>query len=299
MTSEYAFSSSTTMPPLPTFSLPLTSGNPPAGYGWSDRDFSAISTTTAFQSAIDNRDVFFGRPRCIVCGYPTTLEHCHIIMQSESELWQELKERNWIPQKAKAEPKHEPRGGMRLCPNHRSQFDAYNFFIRYVPDLRKFIFINYSQRPELQDFHGKAVGLDINDVHAPFPSLFIIHEMRVRGFHPFQPLAPIVSDDMPWQDWIVSEGVFNDATNSFHRRKLPNQVRPSHEFAQVQLQPSHETTTTSVPGQHRIELNANVIEEILAATYASPSWKACMVEGTSWTGTAEENVEKYKAIMED
>jgi len=24
-----------------------------------------------------------------------------------------------------------------------------------------------------------------------------------------------------------------------------------------------------------------------------PSWKACEVEGTSWTGTAEENIQKY------
>jgi hypothetical protein len=24
-----------------------------------------------------------------------------------------------------------------------------------------------------------------------------------------------------------------------------------------------------------------------------PSWKACQVEGTSWTGTAQENIQKY------
>ncbi|KAG6820292.1 hypothetical protein H0H93_002730 [Arthromyces matolae] len=267
------------MPPLPTFPLPLTSGNPPSGYGWSDRDFSALSTTTAFQTGIDRRDVFFGEPRCIVCGYPKTLKYCHIIRQSERLLWRELKQRNWIPQKAKEEPKHEPRGGMRLCVRHRDHFDAYDFFIRFDPDLDKFILINYSQLRVLEDFHGKAVGLDIDDVHAPFPSLLIIHEMRVRGFHPFQPLAPIVSDDIPWQDWIVSEGVFNDVARSFHREQSPtSQVQPSHGSAQLQLQPSLPTTTNSVPGQHPLELNSNVIQQILAATYASRSWKACMLE---------------------
>jgi hypothetical protein len=40
-------------------------------------------------------------------------------------------------------------------------------------------------------------------------------------------------------------------------------------------------------------MNADVIAEILTATHAMPSWKACQVDGTSWTGTAQENIEKY------
>ena len=40
-------------------------------------------------------------------------------------------------------------------------------------------------------------------------------------------------------------------------------------------------------------LNADVIDDILAATYASASWKACQMEGTSWAGTGEENIKKY------
>lgn len=31
---------------------------------------------------------------------------------------------------------------------------------------------------------------------------------------------------------------------------------------------------------------------ILAATRAMPSWKACQMEGASWSGTTEENIEK-------
>lgn len=50
-----------------------------------------------------------------------------------------------------------------------------------------FVFVNYSNQPELQQFHGTVVGIESDDAHAPFSSLFIIHEMRVRGFRPFQP----------------------------------------------------------------------------------------------------------------
>jgi len=42
-----------------------------------------------------------------------------------------------------------------------------------------------------------------------------------------------------------------------------------------------------------LALNPDVIADILAATRAMPSWKACQMEGTGWTGTAEENIQKY------
>jgi hypothetical protein len=43
-------------------------------------------------------------------------------------------------------------------------------------------------------------------------------------------------------------------------------------------------------------LNADVITDILTATCAMLSWKACQIEGMSWTGTAEENIQKYASI---
>ena len=42
-----------------------------------------------------------------------------------------------------------------------------------------------------------------------------------------------------------------------------------------------------------LALNQDVILEILVASRAMPSWKACVVEGTSWEGSAIENIEKY------
>ena len=88
---------------------------------------------------------------------------------------------------------------MLLCKTHRGDFDSYKYFIRFLPDVRliylsfgpsihikqilKFVFINYSGNEYLQEFHGKAIAIDVKDKYAPFASLFIIHEMRVRGFN--------------------------------------------------------------------------------------------------------------------
>ena len=156
------------------------------------------------------------------------------------------------------------------------------------------MFINYSGEPQLQPFHGKAIALDIRDHYAPFPSLFIIHEMRVRAFHPFQPDAPAISHDLSWQDWISSDGFFDDISGSFNHAAPPengNDNKGSPASAQTQV------PTTGGGGRSAVglalELNLDVIAEILSATRAMPSWKACQMEGTSWTGTAEENIQKY------
>ena len=151
------------------------------------------------------------------------------------------------------------------------------------------MFINYSGHEYLQKFHGKAIALDIKDRYAPFPSLFIIHEIRVRGFHPFQPVAPTVPDDILWQDWILSGQVFDNTSNSFKRDSLPPNDNGRSAEAQLPFHPM----TTAPSSQRTLALNADIIADILAATRAMPSWKACEVEGTSWTGTAEENIQKY------
>jgi hypothetical protein len=151
------------------------------------------------------------------------------------------------------------------------------------------VFINYSGDECLQQFHGKAIALDIKDIYAPFPSLFIIHEMCVRGSYAFQPVAPTVPNDILWQDWISSGQVFDNASNSFRRDSPPNDNDRS---VEVQL-PFHPMTTAPSGERTLLALNADVIADILAATRAMLSWKASEGESTSWTGTAEENIQKY------
>ena len=49
--------------------------------------------------------------------------------------WWDLKNCGWIPGQAKDAPRHEPRDGIIMCGNHRVQFDSYDFFIRFFPDV--------------------------------------------------------------------------------------------------------------------------------------------------------------------
>jgi hypothetical protein len=72
---------------LPQFPLPLPPHQPPSGYRWEERDISAVSTTTAFNTGINGRDKFLGQKRCIICGLSTgrVLQHGHIIAQAEPE----------------------------------------------------------------------------------------------------------------------------------------------------------------------------------------------------------------------
>src|ERR1700733_8013654 len=62
-------------------------------------------------------------------------------------------------------------------------------------------------------------------------------------------------------------------------------------FRQAEVVAHHLWSASS--NKRSLALNADVISEILAATRAMPSWKACEVEGTSWAGAAEENIQKY------
>jgi len=159
----------------------------------------------------------------------------------------------------------------------------------------KFVLINYSDERTLRPFHGKAIAIDVKDRHAPFPSIFIIHEMRVRGHNPFASVVHNLPDDIPWQDWILSDGVFDNTSGSFNRIKPPRN-RSSNNSASAQAQLQFQPTTMNVGDtstRRVVEMNADVISNILAATYAMPSWKACQMEGTRWTGTGEENIKKY------
>jgi len=152
----------------------------------------------------------------------------------------------------------------------------------------------------MQPYHGKAVALDILDLHAPFPSIFIIHELCVRAFNPFAPVSPDVPGDLCWQDWIESEevlnsdgslGLFSHQGDHDHSARGINTTLTSLTPIQPQMAGGVPSGRSTLP-----PLDGNLIEKILASTYASPSWKACVVEGMSWAGTADENIEKYRQV---
>ncbi len=107
---------------------------------------------------------------------------------------------------------------------------------------RKFIFVHYDtygRSPELEPYHGKAIGLDINDQHVPLPLLLLVHEFRVRGtnFYQHGPM-PEVEVTTDWQDWMVDQHVVNmrdDGSFTLNRTlgPSPSAGQPSNEQTQV------------------------------------------------------------------
>ncbi|TFK45322.1 hypothetical protein OE88DRAFT_1229372 [Heliocybe sulcata] len=288
------------MPDLHPFPLPLQRNGPPEGFAYDGQTISSASNSSAFRAGLETRDQLLGEQRCVVCGI-SLVRQCLIIPDSESNTWRDLRARGWIPASAKVNSQHEPRNGLSLCPNHQVMFNRYRFFIRYLPKASKFIFVNYagnSVHPmssiEIAPYHGKAIALEVGQRYTPFPSLFIIHEMRARGFHPFAPVSPFVPDDAPWQDWIVSQGAVDSASGHL-RHEAPPGGRFGGGGPQLPVLPTgtNERDTVPPPGMISLGLNADVINEILTATRSLPTWKACMIEGTNWEGSAEENIQKY------
>lgn len=101
----------------------------------------------------------------------------------------------------------------------------------------------------------------------------------------------------PWQDWILSDGVLNDTSGSYFRCDQPpvGDRAPGTNWGMSSM-PTTNAGDGSIGGG-TMELNDEVIADILAATRAMPLWKACEIEGTSWAGTTEENIQKYVSLV--
>ena len=69
-----------------------------------------------------------------------------------------------------------------------------------------FVFVNFSQNPDLEQFHGKTVALDPNHDHSLFPAPFLIQEMRTRGFHPWCTNRPIPRPLSPTYTLVDNDG---------------------------------------------------------------------------------------------
>lgn len=85
------------------------------------------------------------------------------------------------------------------------------------------MFINFSDDPQYQTHHGKAIAINAHEDHSPFPALFLVHEQRVRGFHPFNNISPEIYENVPWQDWILSDDVVDNVPGPGHfKRQSPS-----------------------------------------------------------------------------
>ncbi|KAH9946371.1 uncharacterized protein BXZ73DRAFT_86508 [Epithele typhae] len=279
------------MPTLSSFTLPLDAV--PPGFDPGTEALTDGSNTAAFDTGLDRRDVFLGVRRCVVCGTTISLQHARIIPRIEADTWMELNEHQWLPENAKRSVKHEARNGITLCATHHVSFDRHDFFIRFFPgpdgDMRgaRFVFVNYAEKIDYEPFHYKAIALDPADRYSPIPALFIIHESRVRGRHPFHnPTPDCPGDTIEWAAWIlpVARCVPTVDWQAISTATSPMASPPSGGVSE---------SSTSRPLPH---IN-DALADILAAQRKMPTWRACVAENTSWDGTADENVQKYVATV--
>ncbi|EIW76852.1 hypothetical protein CONPUDRAFT_110500 [Coniophora puteana RWD-64-598 SS2] len=284
------------MSSLNLYPLPYTASNPPAELFRDIETASGRSDTTAFETDLDERDMFLGRRRCVVCGDgDRTLQHCHIIGGKDKPAWNLLKTLGWVPTGVKAEPQHESRNGLTMCPNHHQQFDDWRFFIRFEPNIKKYIFVlcdSYEESQAGKRLHGKAIALDFKDKRSPLPLLFLVHEYMVRGRNFFQRTSD-VEITCEWQDWITTEDVVddgNDGSFAFKRSAAPSS------FSTGRPMPWQLPSTDAPPTGTQPLLtppNGDLVAQLMAVQRTMPSWKEWQKETMGWEGTAEENIKRY------
>ena len=241
-----------------------------------------------------------------------------------------------------------------MCKNHHGLFNAYFFYIRWVPEVRycslsftvathttpfsqfrRFVFVNHSQDPGAEQYHGHSINLNAGDPRLPFHGAFLIQEMRVRGRWPFRTDRPITVP-INWQGHFPAPDDDDDGdgdghddhNNNNNNNKHPGNPDPErgNDAANHDILPSTVMRTPPLPtldsGLNR-DLNEDNSFSVNAATrrqpqtftptnlFANPAelramkhsfsqqpnWKAAVVEGETWEGSAEENIAKWGRLV--
>lgn len=153
---------------------------------------------------------------------------------------------------------------------------------------RRFVLINHSQMPTLERWHGRAINLRADNNRLPFHGAFLVHEMRVRGWWTFRADRPF-SLPIPW--------VFDEADNRRMQSDSISNGPKSHD--------SISTNPTSAGQQPKMFTptnpfaNPTELQSLKDSFSKQPNWKAAVLEGETWEGTAEENVDKWKRLISD
>ena len=146
---------------------------------------------------------------------------------------------------------------------------------------RKFVFINYNRASHRAIFHGKAINLDVDHRLSPFPSIFLIHEMRVRGHNPFALEPDDISSMVEDQDWMreeISDTEHNAAMNLESSMMLLNPVTRTTDNG------SGNSSGGPPAGTLSLALNADVIQKFLSATRQMTSWTRTRRYELGWNG---------------
>ena len=168
----------------------------------------------------------------------------------------------------------------------------------YFQQIRIFVYVNFSQIQDLEQFHGKAVKLDSGHRHSPLPILFLIQEMRTRGFYPWctdRPIHRPLSTTYTVDD-IGRGGVADLGGASVNDTGGMDEPDGSGGAASSCGEPG-EPPSTGINQQYLTFGNPFQDPELLESMRREweqlPNWKSANIEGLTWEGTAEENARKY------
>jgi hypothetical protein len=195
-----------------------------------------------------------------------------------------------------------------MCASHHQEYKDHKFFIRFRPSvsfilysfcitsinvnnggkkqIKRYIFVYFdsyrklTQSQHLQQYHGKAIAVNIDDTFAPLPILFVIHETMARGINFVQPTPDEEVTDS-WQRWMVVGGVVNekeDGTFTFNRDAptsppsgWPIDLQESSAAFAAPHSPVRDVITP---------LTDDIRKELLAYQRTTQSWKAWQSEIT-------------------
>lgn len=126
--------------------------------------------------------------------------------------------------------------------------------------------------------------------------------MRVRGWWPFVGDRPI-SLPIEWQTWMLddphpSDGPLSDEmsrlslTTAAESPARGSQEPPGRSFSGNSQETIPRTITLTDPFANPVELAA-----LKASFIQQPNWRAAMLEGESWDGTAEENIARWQNLL--
>jgi hypothetical protein len=132
----------------------------------------------------------------------------------------------------------------------------------------------------LDQFHGKAIDLDVEDPHAPLPLMLLFHEYMVRGRN-FYRSTPDVEVTSGRQELVVNEGVLNEKANGSIacNREAPT-LRPlAGQSLNMQTLPATQFASSSGSRTAIKPPTADLVEELMAYQCTMPTWKVCQTEG--------------------
>jgi hypothetical protein len=167
-------------------------------------------------------------------------------------------------------------------------------FVCPLPALLKqsrFVFINHSQNPDVDGYHGQTINLHPGDPRLPFHGAFLIHEGRVRAHWPLNRDRAIPSP-IPWVPWInPGGGGGRGGGNSGEivgvynlRATVRPHADPGSGAAEKVFIPTNPFT------------NPTTLEALKTSFAEQPTWKAAVREGATWEGNAEENAAKWRRL---